>query len=343
MKALCKTAAGPGHMELREVPRPSAGPGQVVIEVQATGICGSDLHVRAWDIQIPMRPPMSTGHEFSGAIAELDEGVEEWQVGDRVTAEPTYSACGHCRYCRTGAYNLCAERRVLGYWVDGAFAEYVRVPAERLHRLPERISFHEGAMLEPLACCVHGVLELTRIDPDELVVVSGPGAMGLLSMQVAKACGAQVVVIGTGIDGPRLEVARTLGADHTINLAEEDPVERVMDLTDGIGADVLLECSGAPAAVDAGIDLVRKQGRYTQIGLFGQPVTVDFERIAYKELQVTGSFAQRWTAWVRTLALVERGAIQLAPLISDVLPLTAWEEGFEKLERKEGLKIILEP
>jgi L-iditol 2-dehydrogenase len=343
MKALCKTAAGPGHMELREVPRPSAGPGQVVIEVQATGICGSDLHVRAWDIQIPMRPPMSTGHEFSGAIAELGAGVEGWQVGDRVTAEPTYSSCGHCRYCRTGAYNLCAERRVLGYWVDGAFAEYVRVPVERLHRLPERIGFHEGAMLEPLACCVHGVLELTRIDPDELVVVSGPGAMGLLSMQVAKACGAQVVVIGTGIDGPRLEVARTLGADHTINLAEEDPVERVMDLTDGIGADVLLECSGAPAAVDAGIDLVRKQGRYTQIGLFGQPVTVDFERIAYKELQVTGSFAQRWTAWVRTLALVERGAIQLAPLISDVLPLTAWEEGFEKLERKEGLKIILEP
>jgi L-iditol 2-dehydrogenase len=343
MKALCKTAAGPGHMELREVPRPSAGPGQVVIAVQATGICGSDLHVRAWDIQIPMRPPMSTGHEFSGAIAELGAGVEGWQVGDRVTAEPTYSSCGHCRYCRTGAYNLCAERRVLGYWVDGAFAEYVRVPVERLHRLPERIGFHEGAMLEPLACCVHGVLELTRIDPDELVVVSGPGAMGLLSMQVAKACGAQVVVIGTGIDGPRLEVARTLGADHTINLAEEDPAGRVMDLTDGIGADVLLECSGAPAAVDAGIDLVRKQGRYTQIGLFGRPVTVDFERIAYKELQVTGSFAQRWTAWVRTLALVERGAIQLAPLISDVLPLTAWEEGFEKLERKEGLKIILEP
>jgi len=343
MKALFKTATGPGHMELREVPRPSPGPGQVVIEVQATGICGSDLHVRAWDIKIPMRPPMSTGHEFSGAIAELGEGVEGWQVGDRVTAEPSYSVCGHCRYCRTGAYNLCAERRVLGYWVDGAFAEYVRVPIERLHHLPDRISFREGAMLEPLACCVHGVLELTRIDPDELVVVSGPGAMGLLSMQVVKACGAHVVVIGTGIDGPRLEVARALGADHTINLAEENPHDRVMDLTDGMGADVVLECSGAPLAVDAGIDLARKQGRYTQIGLFGRPVTVDFERIAYKELQVTGSFAQRWTAWVRTLTLVERGTIQLAPLISDVLPLTAWEEGFGKLERKEGLKIILEP
>lgn len=343
MKALFKTAAGPGHMELREVPRPSAGPGQVVIAVQATGICGSDLHVRAWDIQIPMRPPMSTGHEFSGAIAELGEGVEGWQVGDRVTAEPSYSTCGHCRYCRTGAYNLCAERRVLGYWVDGAFAEYVRVPVERLHRLPARISYREGAMLEPLACCVHGALELTRIDPDELVVVSGPGAIGLLAMQVAKACGARVVVVGTGVDVPRLKVARSLGADHTINLGEQDARELVMDLTGGLGAEVVLECSGAPPAVDAGIDLARKQGRYTQIGLFGRPVTVDFERIAYKELQVTGSFSQRWTAWVRTLALVEQGAIRLAPLISDVLPLEAWEEGFEKMERKEGLKIILEP
>jgi L-iditol 2-dehydrogenase len=343
MKALFKTATGPGHMELREAPRPSPGPGQVVVEVQAAGICGSDLHIRAWDIKIPMRPPMITGHEFSGTIVELGEGVEGWQAGDRVTAEPSYSICGRCRYCRTGAYNLCAERKVLGYWADGAFAEYTRVPIERLHRLPAKIGFREGAMLEPLACCVHGALELTRIDPDELVVVSGPGAIGLLTMQVAKACGARVVVVGTGIDPPRLEVARALGADHTINLAEEDPRERVMDLTGGLGADVVLECSGAPPAVDTGIDLVRKQGRYTQIGLFGKPVTVDFERIAYKELQVTGSFAQRWTAWIRTLTLVERGAIQLAPLISDVLSLTAWEEGFAKLERKEGLKIILEP
>ena len=343
MKALFKTATGPGHMALREAPRPSAGPGQVLIEVQAAGICGSDLHIRAWDIKIPMHPPMITGHEFSGAIVELGEGVEGWHVGDRVSGEPSYSICGACRYCRTGAYNLCANRKVLGYWADGAFAEYIRVPVERLHRLPARISYREGAMLEPLACCVHGALELTRIDPDELVIVTGPGAIGLLTMQVAKACGARVVVIGTGVDEPRLAVARALGADHVINLAEHDPHELVMDLTGGLGADVVLECSGAPPAVDAGLGLVRKQGRYTQIGLFGKPVTVDFERIAYQELQVTGSFAQRWTAWIRALTLVEGGAIQLAPLISDVLPLAAWEQGFGKLERKEGLKIILEP
>jgi L-iditol 2-dehydrogenase len=330
-------------MELREAPRPTPGPGQVVIKVQAAGICGSDLHIRAWDIQIPIRPPVITGHEFSGTIEELGSGVEEWQVGERVTAEPSYSVCGRCLWCRTGSYNLCPERKVLGYWADGAFAAYTRVPVERLHRLPENVDFQGGALVEPLACCVHGVLELTGIGAGELVVVTGPGTIGLLSMQVARACGARIVVVGTGVDARRLKVARELGADYTVNVDDGDPQELVMDLSGGVGADAVLECSGAPAAVDMGLGLVRKQGRYTQIGLFGRPVTVDWERIVYKELRVTGSFSQRWTAWKRALALLEMGAVRPKSLISDVLPLSAWEEGFRKLERKEGLKVLLEP
>jgi L-iditol 2-dehydrogenase len=330
-------------MELREAPRPTPGPGQVAIRVKAAGICGSDLHVRAWDIKIPMLPPVITGHEFSGVIDELGSGVEGWQAGERVTAEPSYDVCGRCTWCRSGAYNLCPERKVLGYWVDGAFAEYTVVPAERLHRLPENIGFHEGALVEPLACCVHGVIELTDIGAGEFVVVTGPGAIGLLAMQLARICGARIVVVGTEADACRLDVARSLGAEHTIEVGSGRPEDLVMDLTDGVGADVVLECSGAPAAVDVGLDLVRKQGRYTQIGLFGRPVTIDFERIAYKELRVTGSFAQRWTAWKRALTLLEMDAIRLRPLISDVLPLSAWEDGFRKLEKREGLKILLEP
>jgi L-iditol 2-dehydrogenase len=343
MRALYKVAPGPGNMELREAPRPTPGPGQVVIRVKAAGICGSDLHIRAWDIKIPMRPPMITGHEFSGVIDELGSGVEGWQVGERVTGEPSYSVCGVCPWCRTGAYNLCPERKVLGYWVDGAFAEYTVVPADRLHRLPENVGFHEGALVEPLACCVHGVLELTGIGAGELVVVSGPGAIGLLAMQVARTCGARIVVVGTEADAHRLDVARSLGADYAVEVGNGRPQDLVGELSDGVGADVVLECSGAPAAVDVGLDLVRRQGRYTQIGLFGRPVTVDWERIAYKELRVTGSFSQRWTAWRRALTLLERGAIRLKPLISDVLPLSAWEEGFRKAEEREGLKVILEP
>ena len=343
MKALYKVAPGPGHMELREAPRPAPGPGQVVVRVKAAGICGSDLHIRAWDTQVPMNPPMIAGHEFSGVIEELGSGVEGWQAGERVTAEPSYSVCGRCLWCRSGAYNLCPERRVMGFWADGAFAGYVRVPAERLHRLPENVSFHEGALMEPFACCVHGVLERTGIEAGELVVVTGPGTIGLLAMQVARACGGRVVVVGKGVDAHRLDVARELGADHAVNVDDGDPKEMVMDLSGGVGADVVLECSGAPAAVDVGLDLVRRQGRYTQIGLFGRPVTVDLERIAYKELRVTGSYAQRWTAWKRALTLLESGSVRLKPLISDVLPLSAWEQGFRKLERKKGLKVLLEP
>jgi L-iditol 2-dehydrogenase len=330
-------------MALREAPRPEPDTGQAVIQVKAAGICGSDLHVRAWDTKVAMNPPAIVGHEFSGVIDQIGDGVGAWQVGDRVTAEPSYSVCGRCLWCRSGAYNLCPERKVLGFWADGAFAEYVRVPAERLHRLPENVDFYSGALVEPLACCVHAVIELTGVRAGELVVVTGPGTIGLLAMQVARACGGQVVVVGTGADAHRLEVARTLGADHTLNLDNVDPFAAVMDLSNGVGADVVIECAGSPAAVNMGLVLVRKQGRYTQIGLFGRPVTVDLELIAYKELCVTGSFAQKWTSWKRALDLLRRGMVRLEPLISDVLPLSAWEEGFAKLERKEGLKILLEP
>jgi L-iditol 2-dehydrogenase len=343
MKALYKFAPGPGNLALREAARPSPEAGQVVIRVQAAGICGSDLHIRAWDTRVTMRPPVIIGHEFSGVIDELGPGVEGWQVGDRVTAEPSYSVCGRCLWCRSGSYNLCPERRVLGFWADGAFAEYTRVPADRLHRLPVTVSYQEGALVEPLACCAHAVLELTGGMVGDLAVVIGPGTIGLLAMQVAKAAGARVIVLGTRVDGARLEVARELGASHVVNVDESDPRELVMALSGGVGADVVIECSGAPAAVDVGLDLVRRQGRYTQIGLSGRPVTADLEKIAYKELRIAGSFAQKWTAWVQALALLERGEVHLQPLITDVLPLAEWDKAFAMLARKEGLKIVLEP
>ena len=342
MQALIKSAPGPGHMALSDMPSPTPAAGEVAIRVAAAGICGSDLHIRAWDTQVPMRPPMIVGHEFSGTIAALGDGVEGWQIGDRVTAEPSYSVCGHCQWCRNGAYNLCPERRITGFWADGAFAESVCVPAHRLHRLPDGVSFHEGAMVEPLACCVHAVIELTGVAAGERVVVSGPGTMGLLAMQVAMACGGQVAVIGAPVDAPRLEIARALGADLVLTV-DDDPLNAVREWTDGDGADVLFECSGAAAAVSLGLDMVRKQARYTQIGLPGRPVPVDMDRIALKELRVTGSFAQKWSAWKRALDLLDRNVIELEPLISDVLPLSAWETGFDKMERKEGLKILLEP
>jgi L-iditol 2-dehydrogenase len=343
MKGLFKTAPGAGNMEIRETETPKAGPGEVLIEVKAAGICGSDLHIYHWNIAYKMKPPMIVGHEFSGIVVECGEGVTGWEKGARVTAEPSAIICGECRYCRTGAYNMCAERRVLGYWVNGGFAEYVVVGAHRLHRLPDSITFDEGALTEPLACCVHGVHELTGIEVGDLVAVSGPGAIGLICAQLAKAEGAQVMVIGTSADRERLATAKTLGMDYCVNLEEQDPVKFAQELTGGDGADVVLECSGAEPAAAMGLEIARRQGKYTQIGLFGKPVTLNFERIAYKELVVTGSLGQRWTAWKRAIRIMAQGRVNLKAVTSDKFPLSQWKAAFDKFEAKQGLKILLDP
>ena len=343
MKGLFKAAAGGGNMELREVDIPRPGPGEVLVEVKSAGICGSDLHIYHWNIAYKMNPPMIIGHEFSGVVAETGEGVEGWEKGARVTGEPSATICGKCRYCRTGAYNMCADRRVLGYWQNGGFAEYVVVAANRLHRLPDNISFDEGALTEPLACCVHGVHELTGIEIGDLVAVSGPGAIGLICAQLAKAEGAQVMVIGTSADKQRLAAAKAMGMDFCVNLDEQDPVKLAQELSDGEGADVFLECSGAGPAAALGLETVRRQGKYTQIGLFGKPITLDFERISYKELHVTGSLGQRWTAWKRTIRIMAQGKVNLKAVISGKFPLTRWKEAFDKFEAKDGLKILLDP
>ncbi len=343
MKGLFKTAPGDGNMELRDTEVPKPGPGQVLVEVKAAGICGSDLHIYHWDIAFAMRPPMIVGHEFSGVIVENGPGVDGWKPGDRVTAEPSAIICGECRYCRTGAYNLCANRRVMGYWVNGVFAEYVVVGAHRLHRLPDRTSFEEGALTEPLACCVHAVHELTGVEVGDFVAVTGPGAIGLLCAQLAKAEGAEVMMIGTNADRDRLATAKSLGIDHCVNLEETDPLVYAQERTEGYGADVVFECAGAGPAAALGIELARKQGKYTQVGLFGKPITLNFERIAYKELVVTGSLSQRYTAWKRTIRIMELGKIDLRAVISDTFPLSRWKEAFDKFEAKKGLKILLDP
>jgi len=238
---------------------------------------------------------------------------------------------------------MCAQRRVLGYWLNGGFAEYVVVGAHRLHRLPDTVSFDEGALTEPLACCVHGVHELTGIEVGDLVVVLGPGAIGLICAQLAKAEGAQVMIVGTDADKERLAAAKALGIDYCVNLREQDPAALARELSDGDGADVVLECSGSEAAAELGLDIARRLGKYSQIGLFGKPITLDFERIAYKELRVTGSLSQRWTAWKRSLRIMEQGKVNLNAIISDKFPLTQWKAAFEKFEARKGLKILLDP
>jgi L-iditol 2-dehydrogenase len=343
LRALVKYASGRGHVEIRDVPEPRVGPGQVKVEVKAAGVCGSDLHIYYDEIAIPIVPPVVMGHEFAGVIAEVGDGVDHVRVGDRVTCETTAWSCGRCLQCRLGHYNMCAERKVVGYAVDGCFARACVVNERQVHLLPENVDFQAGALTEPLACAVHAVLELTSIVAGDHVMITGPGPVGLLCLQLVKAAGGFALVCGTRQDAERLELARRFGADVTVDVDREDALEIVRDLTGGEGADVFLECAGAPPAARLGLEATRRGGQYTQVGLFPAPFELKFDLIAYKELQVTGSLGQRWTSWQRALSLMAHGVVDTGSLVSHVLPLTDWREAFRLAEEGEGLKIVLEP
>jgi L-iditol 2-dehydrogenase len=341
MKALVKYSKGEGNIEIREMPEPYPGPGEVKIEVKAAGICGTDIHI--YHEEFKSNPPVILGHEFCGAIAEVGENVTDFKAGDRVTSETAARVCGKCLYCKTGNYNLCPERLGLGCGLNGAFTKYCVVRQELVHFLPDNVDFISGALCEPLSCTIHGVIDQTHISAGDIVAITGPGAIGLLSLQLSKLAGAFVIILGLSADKHRLSLAKKLGADVIVNVEEEDPEKIIKKLSKGYGADVILECSGAPAAAELGLKLVRKRGQYTQMGLFGRPIHIDFEQIAYKELQVSGFVSQNWTTWERALNLLGEGKIQTRPLVTDILPITDWKKGFEKFEKKKGIKIILLP
>ncbi len=343
MKAVYKYAPGPGNVEVRDLPEPTVGPGEVKIEVKAAGVCGSDIHILHDDIKLTLKPPIIMGHEFSGVVAEVGPGVTKFKPGDRVTSETARYFCGQCTNCRTGQYNICEQKQLIGYVFDGCFARYCVVLERMVHRLPDNVDFKAGALTEPLASCVNGVLEKTPIVAGDVVVVAGPGGIGLLSMQLAKAAGGKVILAGTNVDEPRLELGKKLGADYTLNVQKQDPKELIMDLTNGEGAEVFIDCSGAPPSVLMGLSLLRRGGKYTQIGLIGKAFPLEFDTIAYKELKVTGSLGQRWTSWKRALELMADGKVNTGALISDVFPISDWEQAFDRHQDKSGIKVVLTP
>lgn len=340
MKGLVKFEVGPGNMEIREMPEPVIQKGFVKIEVKAAGICGSDLHILHSDIAIPIKPPVITGHEFSGVVTEIGEGVTSCKVGDRVTSETAMTYCGNCHNCKSGRYNLCDKRLTLGYWYNGAFAQYTMVPQDRIHILTDSISFEEAALIEPLACVTHAAMNLSSIEAEDIVLISGPGVVGLMAMQVAKAHGAITIVSGTDIDSTRLAQAKNLGADHTINVSKQDLLREIALITRGIGVDIVYECSGAGIATRLGIEAVKKQGQFVQIGLAGKPMELLFDRICYKEIRVTGSLGSIWSSWKKAIQLVESGKVDLKALISHEFTLEEWSKAFNAFEQKEGFKIL---
>ncbi len=343
MKGVVKTERGKGNISIQDVKEPSPGPDEVKIEVKAAGICGSDIHTYNDTIKFPLKLPVVMGHEFCGVVVETGKNVKNIRVADRVASETAASVCGICAYCRTGNYHLCPSRLSVGYWINGAFTKYCVVPQRIVHRLPQNTDFISGALSEPLANCVHAILERSHIRVGDLVVITGPGTIGLLSLQLVKASGGRAAILGLPKDEHRLSLARKFGADLVINLGKDSPHDLINEISGGIGADMVLECSGSSEAATLGLELIKKRGQYTQVGLFGKTIEIDFEKIVYKELELKGSFSYTWTTWEKTLEIMQQEKVNLRPLVSDILPISRWEEGFKKQAEKEGLKIILTP
>lgn len=342
MKAVMKVAHGEGHVEVRDIDEPQAGPGQVKIRVEAAGICGTDLHI--FHDEFRTVPPVVLGHEVAGVVDAVGAGVEGVAPGTRVTTETYFSTCGQCRYCRSGQANLCLQRKSIGSAVNGGFTQYVIVPAHNIHPLPDNVDFQAGALTEPLACVVHGVLNNATVAPGDVAVIAGPGAIGLLTLQVVRSAGATTIMLGTGKDEHRLNLARDLGADYIFNVETDDPKPLLNDITEGgFGADVVYECSGAGPAAQQLLDLVRRRGRYVQVGLFGKPVAWDLDQLCYKELVATGSNASVPSAWIKALQLMAAGVVDTRAIISDVFDVTDWQQAFAQFEEKHGVKLLLRP
>lgn len=342
MKAIMKVARGMGNVEVRDIPEPSPQPNEVVIKIQAAGICGTDIHI--YKDEFPTKPPVVLGHEISGEIVEIGNEVHDIPIGMRVTSETYYQTCGTCMYCRRGERNLCLNRLSIGSGVNGGFTQYVVVPSTNIHQLPDNLDYQSGALTEPLACVVHGVLSTPTVSAGDVAVIAGPGAIGLLTLQVVKACGATVVMLGTNADANRLELAKMLGADYVLDVQTDQPQDLIADITqEGLGADVVYECSGAGAAAQQLLTLVRRKGRYVQIGLFGGAISWDLNQVCYKELSVTGSNASVPSAWDKALKLLESGVVKTEPLITHTFDITDWERAFEVFDAKTGVKTILKP
>lgn len=342
MIAVVKTASGPGHVELREMPEPAPADNQVKLQVSACGICGTDLHV--YHDTFRNFPPVILGHEFVGRVVEEGSGVRGQvdPAGRYAVLGAMTVVCGRCDYCRSGEFMFCPDRRGMGHGVNGAFARYACARPDQLFRLDDGLPEEEGALVEPLAAAVHAVAEMTVVQPGDVALVSGPGPIGMLCLLVLAHQGVKTIVCGTTADARRLELAKKLGAARTVDVQKENMLDAVREETEGKGVDVAFEVAGVAASATACLDAVRPLGRYTQVGHFGRDITVPFDRIGFKQLRVSGSVGYNVATWKRALRLLAQG-LRPSVIVTHRLPLKQWREGFELFERKEALKVLLHP
>ena len=343
MLALVKTAKGEGFMELQDKPIPTPLDDEVLIRVAYSGICGTDIHIL--HDQFAYYPPVIIGHEFSGEIVKIGEKVTNFKVGDLVVGEPHNKACGKCYLCRNGHIQNCADKRSIGWGIDGSFTTYLVMPEKLLHKIPNGLSLMEAGMAEPTAIVAHQLLERARITPGDNVVIMGVGPIALLAAQMAKIAGAgKIYLCGCTSDiSYRLKIANELNCyDRFINVQEEDAVKIITEET-GIGADIVVEASGAGSAITSAIRVLKKRGLLCAIGMTSrEKVEVPWNEAMMKVLDVQFNMSSSYNGWNIALNLLASGKLNVKPMIS-VKPLTEWQSAFDALQKGEAMKILLTP
>ncbi|MBF0529160.1 MAG: alcohol dehydrogenase catalytic domain-containing protein [Deltaproteobacteria bacterium] len=324
----------------KETPIPEPRSDEVLIRVEAVGICGSDIPIFKGIRKVVY--PLIPGHEFAGVIVKTGRDVKKFRVGDKVVPGLVVH-CGECEYCRMGLESLCDNIYELGIHVDGAFAEYVVAPEKTLHALPVGLSFNQGAAIDPIASAFRPVRK-ARITSDDDVVIFGPGPIGLYALQIARAEGARrVAVVGANGDKRRLELAGELGADITIDGSEQDTVAVVRDFTHGRMADVVIEATGAAAVIEPCLACVRKAGRLSLAGIFHQPSSFSIGDIVRREITITGSICYTWLDFQACVDLVASGRVRVEPLITHEFSLREIGQALAIAYRRESIKIMLHP
>ncbi len=336
---------GPGKIAIKNVPKPKVGPKDVLIKVRAAGICGSDLEMVRGN-RVDVTPPRIPGHEVAGEVAEVGSQTLRFKSGERVVVEPIIS-CGECRNCQVGRYNICRDLKFMGVHVDGAFAEYLAAPENRVYRIPNRLSFEAGAVLEPTAVGVH-VVERAQIAAGDTVVVIGAGPIGLQIAQVAKARGASCIIM-TDVFDHRLELAKKLAADHVINDTNGNALQVVNEITDGEGADVVIEAVGKSNTILRTMDLVRAGGRIHIAGLSVERFVTEpptfWMKALLKEVTVETSRSYAAGNWNVAIKLSSKGQVNCEALVSHVFPLEDAARAYEVADKKleNAIKVLFKP
>ncbi|MFN3705957.1 MAG: zinc-binding dehydrogenase [Thermoflexales bacterium] len=339
MLAVLKESPAPGFA-LREVPMPELKPGHVRVRVRAVGICGTDIPIFEGVRRVPY--PLIPGHEFAGEIEAVADDVHGWQPGDRV-AVGLVIGCGTCPACRAGEESRCPQITEIGIHINGAFAEHVLAPVSALHRLPDHLTFADGASVDPLASAYRGIRRLNPL-PEDSVAIFGLGPIGLYALQAVRAHGVRRVIAITPRAGLRGEIARALGADAVIALnACGDLPAAIQSHNDGALPSLVIEATGKPAVFNDMLRVAAIGARVLLLGIFHHPASFDPALIIRRELRVEGSFCYNWADFEASLDLLARGLVRTQPVITHRLPLREIDHALELIRRREAVKVILEP